>query len=54
MAVGSLLSSSAAMFQLNGETLGGFNIDDLTGGFASLAGGTTGSYDTVLSSSINS
>ena len=47
-----VVSSSALPYQLNGTMLGGLTVND-NGSFYSLRGGTSGSYDTTLSSSIN-
>ena len=51
MAISAYISSSAV--QLNGRMLGGLIYDDHAGRFEGLSGGTTGSYDSHLSSSIN-
>ena len=47
-----VVSASAAPYQLNGVMLGGLTVND-NGSFYSLKGGTSGSYDNTLSSSIN-
>ena len=47
------VSASAAPYQLNGAMLGGLVIDPTSKAFEGLSGGTTGSYDLSLSSSIN-